>query len=423
MTMNAMKRAAKGREFRRRNQRVIGALIERLEGRRMLAFAAALAGTEVSFVGDEAGDLFILSVEAGSLKHNRFSAGDAGFVSDLDMDSEAAGEQMLAADATTRVNIDGGDGADTFIIRPINAAGSVSVGDSGQAEGDADILILHGTSGNDEIEVTADDVAMNGGVVSLAGGLEGMTINLGSGDDILDVFGLSIPATIGGGSGNDIFGVDTGLGAPLSIRGGSGRDYLDLFATTGDDSLSIGNNRVTGHGSAIAYGAIGLLSVFTLSGDDSVVLGQTGVRVEIHGGVGRDLVTLGNDALAKGGVLFNGGAGKDTLVINGSALPDRIAVLPDRIRWQSTFSTRIMLVDRIHIDGGDGDDFIDASRSPKPVALMGGQGADTLIGSRFDDRLEGGPGNDSLVGGPGADTLPGQEGNDLLGSDRRDVIG
>jgi Ca2+-binding RTX toxin-like protein len=56
------------------------------------------------------------------------------------------------------------------------------------------------------------------------------------------------------------------------------------------------------------------------------------------------------------------------------------------------------------VDGGGGDDVLDASAGPTSV-LRGGEG---------DDHLTGGPGRDDLTGGAGSDTLEGGGGDDTL---------
>lgn len=68
----------------------------------------------------------------------------------------------------------------------------------------------------------------------------------------------------------------------------------------------------------------------------------------------------------------------------------------------------------IQIDGGGGDDVIDASGAPVPVTLIGGAGNDRLLGGRFADSLSAGAGNDTLFGGQGDDRLAGDAGNDYL---------
>lgn len=78
---------------------------------------------------------------------------------------------------------------------------------------------------------------------------------------------------------------------------------------------------------------------------------------------------------------------------------------------------------RIVVDGGAGDDAIDAMKLSIPVVLFGGAGDDYLVGGDGDDVLVGGAGddvisgsfgNDVIVGGAGRDRLFSFMGNDLV---------
>ena len=68
----------------------------------------------------------------------------------------------------------------------------------------------------------------------------------------------------------------------------------------------------------------------------------------------------------------------------------------------------------IDVQGLAGDDTLDASASPVPVTLDGGDGRDSLLGGSSADLLLGAAGNDTLFGGGGPDTLRGGDGNDYL---------
>jgi Ca2+-binding RTX toxin-like protein len=136
------------------------------------------------------------------------------------------------------------------------------------------------------------------------------------------------------------------------------------------------------------------------------------------------------------------GAGNDRLVMTGTGID--VGLDGDEDIYTAP-------VDTIYIDGGDGDDIIDASAytstpttggkldlyggpgndkltgTVRPNYLYGQDGDDTLYGGDGIDRLYGGPGNDILYGGPGNDRFfaePTLDGNDILrggtGSDMAD---
>jgi hypothetical protein len=77
---------------------------------------------------------------------------------------------------------------------------------------------------------------------------------------------------------------------------------------------------------------------------------------------------------------------------------------------------------RIVIDSGDGDDVIDARGLPNGIDAYGGNGNDTIRGSRGCDLLLGQSGNDSLRGGDRRDVLVGGLGADALGGGDNDDI-
>jgi Ca2+-binding RTX toxin-like protein len=78
----------------------------------------------------------------------------------------------------------------------------------------------------------------------------------------------------------------------------------------------------------------------------------------------------------------------------------------------------------VTLRGGPGRDFITLGPGTSPGSqAFGGDGDDTIKGSRFKDLLNGGNGNDRLYGYGGADTLAGMEGIDYLdGGDSPDLL-
>ncbi len=72
---------------------------------------------------------------------------------------------------------------------------------------------------------------------------------------------------------------------------------------------------------------------------------------------------------------------------------------------------------QLFILGGDGDDVIDLTRISAPsfaITILGGAGADVLLGSGHHDHIFGGTDDDVLIGGPGTDCLNGGPGDNVL---------
>ncbi|MGA9925505.1 MAG: hypothetical protein WBQ29_19070, partial [Isosphaeraceae bacterium] len=114
----------------------------------------------------------------------------------------------------------------------------------------------------------------------------------------------------------------------------------------------------------------------------------------------------------------------DTVIVNGTAGKDRIAVASN-----AGNADVLGLAARVHIAGAEaandrlivnalaGDDVVDASGLAAGAIQLtadGGDGNDVLIGSAGNDTLLGGAGDDVLIGGPGQDILDGGPGNNIL---------
>jgi len=113
---------------------------------------------------------------------------------------------------------------------------------------------------------------------------------------------------------------------------------------------------------------------------------------------------------------LNGG----TLTVNGTASIDTIALTGSSRKLTVTANGKLVSgspfnsVNKIVVNGQDGDDRIDASAISIPVALNGNNGNDTLTGGGGNDSLSGGAGADNLNGGAGIDLLRGDDGNDTI---------
>jgi len=218
---------------------------------------------------------------------------------------------------------------------------------------------------------------------SVTGGLIAM---LDGGHDALDLSGISLDATVSGGTGND------------TVFGGDGNDQLS--GDEGDDKLSGRGSDDTLDGGA---------------GNDTL-LGNGG-RDFLSGGTGDDTVR------GHGGVdTLDGGAGIDRIDGGGSGNDLRDEVAGTAIVTTSGYRTErgdIAVADgffgRVALVGSDGDDRLDAAGfDAANVTLDGGAGNDILAGGKFNDILLGGEGNDTLRGGAGRDRLFGEAGDDRL---------
>jgi Ca2+-binding RTX toxin-like protein len=136
--------------------------------------------------------------------------------------------------------------------------------------------------------------------------------------------------------------------------------------------------------------------------DDDRIIGSDGADM-LNGMGGNDFIDGkdGNDNLSGdvGNDTINGGAGNDT--INGGADIDTADY--------SSVNTGVVVNLTTGRSIGDGDDTLISVEN-----IIGGSGADELVGDGNNNTLNGGAGNDILNGGSGNDTLNGDAGNDML---------
>ncbi|HMC10735.1 MAG TPA: calcium-binding protein, partial [Pirellulaceae bacterium] len=212
------------------------------------------------------------------------------------------------------------------------------------------VLVITGTNRNDVIVV--EPLPRNQGVMRVVqnkhvivtfipADVQHIVIfGLGGNDKIVVSGALSMPATIFGGSGNDVI---VGGSGDDQISGGDGKDVIN--GGLGNDVLC-GDN-----GNDVIVGSLGNDTIFGDAGNDV-----------INGGLGDDLLL--------------GGDGND--VIDG-------AVGSDRLYGQAGNDTLIGGVGNNILVGGDGNDKLIA-RYGRNI-LIGGTGKDTLYGNAQDDIL------------------------------------
>jgi Ca2+-binding RTX toxin-like protein len=246
--------------------------------------------------------------------------------------------------------------------------------------------ILDGAGGGDTLFGTAGPDILT----SSANGSDSMVGN--DGDDT--VFAGSGRDTILGGAGNDV----------LFGQGGSGDR---LFGGTGNDRLNGG----VGHD--LILGEEGNDKLFGVKGNDRLFGGPG--RDNLFGGDGNDSLNgeQGNDLLIgeAGNDVMNGGGGRIDRVFE--AADTDFTITDVSLASMLTGTDQISNVELFLINGGDGDNLINASIATIPVSLRGGAGSDTLIGGASDDSLVGEAGDDLLIGRGGNDALDGGDGNNV----------
>lgn len=314
--------------------------------------------------------------------------------------SATAGSVFLP---TTRIEVNGGAGNDTFLQGAVKTPRELLTGGAGSdtvsyASRTVPITVsLSATADADDGDLTGGTAAENDDlredIETVIGGSAADSLTGGAGNDILS--GGNGADTLTGGAGDDVLngqnGNDTLLEGPL---GGLGRDVLSGGA--GTDTVSYA----------------GRTQSVDVSLDDAANDGASGESDQvasdvenITGGDGADTLTGG-----AGNNVLMGGAGDDVLVGGGG-------------RDTASYADHAAGVDAaLSLDGnptlGNGSGAESDSIAADIENLTGGSAADTLIGNASSNELAGGDGADHLSGGAGDDILegggPGNTASDTL---------
>jgi len=267
-----------------------------------------------------------------------------------------------ADDDTLIVDFSGGD--------PLPSTGLAY---DGGGPGDHDTLVLTGGTVGSVVYTPFDahsgTVSVDGELITY-GGLEPITDDLlavsrefafGAGDDTIDVaIGAERTLLTSPSSESVDFVNPTGT---LTIRAGDGDDVITVTGMPAYELLidaGGGNNTIV---SSVPIGAL----VTGTEGADAIDIGEAAgvLSIDVNGA----LSTLG---------------GADKLIVDALGGPD--AVTLHELTIPAT------------VDGGPGDDVLDASGvSAAGVVLRGGEGDDTLVAGGGLDTLDGGPGEDTAV--------------------------
>ena len=236
-------------------------------------------------------------------------------------------------------------------------------------------LTVNGGSGDDVVEILSVDSSMTAAIAVAAG----------DGDDIVDLSAIMLAASVDGGAGSDDL---TGSAAGDRLVGGPGNDRIDGIA--GDDTIAGG------------------------AGRDSLLGGAGNDRVSGQGGSG-DVISggLDNDTL-------DGGRGNDRLIETAD-----VDFVLRNAELQGLGTDSFAGIEFVTLFGGMADNHFDASRfalAGVRLKLAGGGGNDELIGSPLADLLVGNGGNDTLIGAGGDDTLIGGRHHDRLFGDEGDDV-
>jgi Ca2+-binding RTX toxin-like protein len=357
--------------------------------------------------------------------------------------------ELQALGGTDIVSIDNVTGTDLKQVVVDLSSGTPGVGD-----GAADVVFAIATNSNNT--VTLKSVA---GAVSATGLPAQISVTGSEAIDVLQIFGEGgndkinaalvaagvLQLTLHGGIGNDIV---TGSAGHDSLVGGDGNDTVtggrgnDIVFLGSDNDLFLWN---AGDGNDTVEGELGTDTLrFTGSAESEylyVTADGTGTRTQLYRDVdnvnmdvddverielrplgGADAIVIGEvpgvgvtDVVVDLAGLAGGVAADksvDTVYLTGTAGSDDLKIVSIGSKIITTGLPAQVAIDHaskidvLSVDGGSGNDTIDASKlAAGKISLQidGYKGADTLIGSIGNDTITGATGNDLAFLGKGDD--------------------
>jgi Ca2+-binding RTX toxin-like protein len=339
---------------------------------------------------------------------------------------------FVSASNSAGLTLDGGPGADDYVVNFGGLAADVTVTDNGTSG--TDTLQVNGTDDAEQISKTFDPVTGTREVRRLtptaeavyAGGVEQATVNGGAGDDTL--LDPSADTTLLGGAGNDTIVIDASFGLLLA-DGGAGSDHYVVRTGALGGMVRIADSGTAGSDDLVVEGTAGAETITQAQGTLAVngeAIAFAGLEaLAVDGGGGQDEYTVeGTPSVPTtvagvGDVAFHGTPADDHVHIQRGHLAGEVTVRLNGVSLGSFFPT-----ERILVHGLAGDDNLQVTGNltisvwlyggPGADRLKGGAGHDVLVGDDGDDLLVGGQGRDLLIGGLGADRLVGEADDDLL---------
>jgi Ca2+-binding RTX toxin-like protein len=409
------------------------------------------------FNGSAGNELFEASANGNRV---RFTRNLGNIVMDLN-DVESIDLNTFGGTDTTTIN----NLAATDLTKiNVNQAGTIG-GSAG--DGQADIVIVNGTNGNDIIDVfgAGTSVSVLGlsaqvNIVNSEGANDSLIINALGGDD--GVTATTLPAgviklTVDGGADDDTLlgsqGADVFLGGAgddfmfgdngndLALMG-AGDDVFQWDPGDGNDTLEgqDGVDRMLFFGSGasenidiVANGGRVLflrdvanvtmdlddveeIDFRALGGADDIVVGDLS---------GTDVTLIGLDLRGPNG---GGDGAADSITVNGTQGADVFGAAGDAgginvfgLHAAVNIFSQEQANDRLTLNALGGDDVIDATSLEADgiqLTMNGGLGNDLFLGSEGNDFVNGGDGDDAALMGAGDDTFvwnPGDDNDTLEG--------
>jgi hypothetical protein len=244
-------------------------------------FQSLVLGTMTSTAVIQAGAILSATV-AGDMAGQIDVSGPLG-------DMSVAGNLTGTVSATTIGSISAGQNM-TGQVSASQSIGSVTAGGTISGTVSAPTIqqaTVNGTpAGKDTFILTPSSVGLNG-IAILSGTFGSLAVQGGSGNDLFQIEGGAVPATITAGSGNDTFQVFTGASITGALDGGGGANTLDYSQYAGNILVDLLLGSATAVGGSIAN----IQQIKGSQGNDLIV-GNANPST-LTGGTGRNILIGG----------------------------------------------------------------------------------------------------------------------------------
>jgi Ca2+-binding RTX toxin-like protein len=241
-----------------------------------------------------------------------------------------------------------------------------------------------------------------------------------SGDDT--VIYDATAAKVSGGAGHDTLVLQAGATVNLADTVNQVAGATAVVTGFEDVDASAASAAVVLNGSDGANTLIGSAFADTLVGGGGVdVLNGGAGNDYLDGGTGSDQLRgeAGDDRIVydAADTVIDGGAGIDTLILNGAATVNLGNVSSSQVVGGAAYVSGFE-----NVDASAATAAVTLTGSDASNKLVGGAFADTLMGGGGADLLYGGAGADYLDGGAGADQVRGEAGDDRIVYDAADTV-
>jgi hypothetical protein len=256
-------------------------------------------------------------------------AGMESLVLDANFEDNTINIQSTHAD--TPVTVRGGDGNDTYHIGLADSVGDIDASVQASGGNGNDALFYNDAASLADFAYTVEPNNLNrDNVANVQPSVENITVNAGSGSNVITAGSNNANTTINGGAGDDTFLVatglwDTGIQGPVTVNGDGGTDglFINDSNDTGADNYNLTATQATKNAAfaaPIGYGTIESLQL-DANGDANIiqVTNTFDGDVTLRGRGGADQFNI-IETFPGRAVIVQGGGDLDQVAVNANGV-------------------------------------------------------------------------------------------------------